>query len=261
MKDIGEYKSSDISDDDWLHMQLKWELERVGKLNEYDGYNCDECKNRGYIPTIYDDSIVYRECKCKKIRKSIELLKKSGLEGSIKKIADFETFEEWQKEIKRKAIMFINQGDARCYYIGGQSGAGKTHICSGIARELILKSKDTRYVMWVDMIERLKDYRDPARKAYIDDIYSVEVLYIDDFFKPDGTGTAYTRQDIIKTFEVIDHRYKQPDKITIISSELTIYDISALDEATAGRIREMAREFTLDIPKDKGKNYRMRVNK
>lgn len=265
MKDTGEYKSFEISSDDaWLKMQLEWELSRVGNLNEQDGYNCDECKNRGYMPVIYEDNIVYRRCKCSKTRKSLAIIRKSGLEGSIKKIADFETPEEWQKNIKERALSFIKQDitlkedKARCFYIGGQSGAGKTHICTAIAREFIKQGRDTRYIMWIQMIERLKDFKDPARESYADDLYNVDVLYIDDYFKPDGTGAKFTRQDIIKTFEVIDKRYKQPDKVTIISSELTIYDISAIDEATAGRIREMAKSYVLDIPKDKSKNYRMR---
>jgi DNA replication protein DnaC len=156
----------------------------------------------------------------------------------------------------REASFEIEQGEL-CVIVG-QSGAGKTHICSAIAREFIKQGKATRYVMWVQMIERLKDYKDDTRASYADDLYNVDVLYIDDYFKPDGTAAKFTRQDIIKTFEVIDKRYKQPDKVTIISSELTIYDISAIDEATAGRIREMAKSYVLDIPKDKAKNYRMR---
>ncbi len=260
-----EYKSFDAySADDWLRYDLEKELKRTGTLDMIDGYNCDECKNRGYMPVIVEDSIAYQPCKCQKVRKSIGILKQSGLEGSIKKIADFETPEDWQKNIKERALSFIKQDltlkedKARCFYIGGQSGAGKTHICSAIAREFIKQGKATRYVMWVQMIERLKDYKDDTRASYADDLCNVDVLYIDDYFKPDGTGAKFTRQDIIKTFEVIDKRYKQPDKITIISSELTIYDISAIDEATAGRIREMAKSYVLDIPKDKAKNYRMR---
>ena len=244
-----------MSDDDWLNAQLKAETERRGDLDILDGYNCEECKNKGYIPYINaDKDITYRECKCKAIRKQLSILEKSGLKDSVKKIADFETPEEWQAEIKTKAINFIKQRDARCFYIGGQSGAGKTHICSGIAREYIKKGKDTRYIMWVDMVERLKDYE--QREQYARKISDVDILYIDDFFKPTGSKAEFSRLDIIKTFEIIDRRYKQPKKITIISSELTVNELAAIDTAIAGRITEMAKSFCYSIKHDEKKNYR-----
>ena len=245
-----------MSDDAWLLEQLKAEQERVGDLDIYDGYNCNECNNRGYIPVISDGYIVYRECKCKAVRKQLSILEKSGLKDSVKKIADYETPEEWQADIKSKALLFIKQKDVRCFYIGGQSGAGKTHICSGIAREYIKKGKDTRYIMWVDMVERLKDYE--QREAYARKISDVDILYIDDFFKPTGGKAEFSRLDILKTFEIIDRRYKQPQKITIISSELTINEIAAIDTAIAGRIREMAKGFCIEIKRDDAKNYRWR---
>lgn len=244
-----------MSDDDWLNAQLKAETERRGDLDIYDGYNCDECNNKGYIPYINEEKdITYRECKCKAVRKQLSILEKSGLKDSVKKIADFETPEEWQVEVKTKAINFIKQRDARCFYIGGQSGAGKTHICSGIAREYIKKGKDTRYIMWVDMVERLKDYE--QREQYARKISDVDILYIDDFFKPTGSKAEFSRLDIIKTFEIIDRRYKQPKKITIISSELTVNELAAIDTAIAGRITEMAKSYCYSIMRDEKKNYR-----
>lgn len=245
-----------LDDDAWLQKQLESEQERVGDLDLYDGYNCEQCNNRGYIPIISDGFIVYRECECKAIRKQLSILDKSGLKDSIKKIADYETPEQWQADIKKAAMMFLKQKDARCYFIGGQSGAGKTHICSGIAREYIKKGKDTRYIMWVDMVERLKDYE--QREKYATKISNVDILYIDDFFKPTGSKAEFSRLDILKTFEVIDRRYKQPKKITLISSELTINEIAAIDTAIAGRITEMSKCFCFEITRDDSKNYRKR---
>ena len=256
---IGTYQislSEPMTDEQWLQSQFEHEKQRKGDLDIYDGYNCDECNNRGYIPKVDDGFIVYQECKCKMIRRQLSILEKSGLKDSVKKIADFETPEEWQVDIKQKATSFIQSKSARCFFIGGQSGAGKTHICSGIAREYIKKGKDTRYIMWVDMVERLKDYS--QRDKYSEQISKVDILYIDDFFKPTGNKADFSRYDIIKTFEIIDKRYKQPKKITIISSELTINEISAIDTATGGRIREMAKGYCIEVQRDEAKNYRMR---
>lgn len=260
---LDRFKSDDlvISEDEWIKNDLERELKRKGYLNEEDGYNCEECNNRGYIPVILDGNIVYRYCKCRKIRKSIKLLKESGLGDSIKTIAEYEAVEKWQLDIKSKAISFLKQDIARCFYIGGQTGAGKTHICSGIANEYIFKGVPTMYVMWVSMIERLKNFKDESRNEYGRQICDIDVLYIDDFFKPDSTKAEYSRTDIIKTFEIIDRRYKQPGKITLISSELKINELAAVDEATAGRIIEMAGIYGIDIERDNGKNYRLRKNK
>lgn len=252
--------SSEKSDEEYLNFQLECELKRVGHLNAEDNYNCDICLNRGYIPKIYDGDIVYSECKCMNVRKSIRILKASGLESSVKKLSEYQTAEKWQADIKAKAYEFIKNKDARCFYLGGQTGAGKTHICSGIAREYIKQGFDTRYIMWVDMAEKMKDYRDSGRERYIEDINAAKVLYIDDFFKPDRNNMAYNRTDVINTFKIIDKRYKANDKITLISSELLIRELSAVDEAIAGRIIEMARGvYGIDIPKGEERNYRLKA--
>lgn len=200
-------------------------------------------------------------CKCMKMRESVQLMKRSGLDGSIKKFEDFETYEKWQKIIKNKAMDFPKQTDARCFYIGGQSGAGKTHLCTAIAREYLVKCLPVRYIVWVQAVEQMKSYDNMFRFEQSDEWANVDVLYIDDFFKP--AGGAFSGTDIRKTFEIIDRRYKQPDKITIISSELTLDEIGRIDQATAGRIFETAGHggFVLTIPKGQGYNYRINGGK
>lgn len=66
----------------------------------------------------------------------------------------------------------------------------------------------------------------------------VKVLYIDDFFKG-----SVTSGDINLAFELLNSRYISPDKITIISSELTIEQILKYDAAIGGRIAERAGEY------------------
>lgn len=71
MRDTEAFKSFDAySAEDWLKYDLEKELKRTGTLDMIDGYNCDECKNRGYMPVIVDESIAYKPCKCQKVRKS-----------------------------------------------------------------------------------------------------------------------------------------------------------------------------------------------
>ena len=89
----------------------------------------------------------------------------------------------------------------------------------------------------------------------------VDVLYIDDLFK---TGKAYgeevqkpTAGDINLAFEIINSRVAQ-NKKTIISSESTIFELFDIDEAVAGRIKQMCGAYCISISKDAGKNYRKR---
>ncbi len=247
-----------ISDEEYLSEQLRWSNEIEGSLDEVDGYNCIICKNKGYLYRIEGDSIVASKCLCMTTRKSIRLLRKSGLSNSIKSFDDFETNKSWQAELKKKAMLFAgNNNKQTCFFVGGQSGAGKTHICSAIAKAFIEKGIETRYVIWVSTIEKLTNYNDPDRIDLMENLSTVKVLYIDDFLKPLGKEKSYTSREIQKTFDLIDRRYKIGDVITIISSELGIDDVNRIDQALAGRIVEMAsRDFVITIAKNPDNNYR-----
>lgn len=98
-----------------------------------------------------------------------------------------------------------------------------------------------------------------------EDIYSkkmseyknVDVLYIDDLFKSQK-GKVPTAADINIAFELLNSRYVQNGKYTIISTELFLNDIIAFDEAVGGRLKEMAGKFVLQIARENGRNYRLR---
>lgn len=257
----GAGSSNSRSPESFIEKQCRWDNERVGDLDKQDGYNCKICRNKGYTAVVSDkygyEEIIHISCECQKIRKSIKIMQKSGLKDSLKRFDEFIVSQDWQRLIKETAMDFVKQDRARCFYIGGQSGAGKTHICTAIAREYMLRAKPLLYVMWLTEIDRLKSYDDfEDRTSRMKELSEIEVLYIDDFFKPCGKQPL-SRGDIAKTMELIDRRYKSPGKITIISSELTLNEVAVSDQATAGRIFEMAKgEFALDIPKGIEKNYR-----
>ena len=58
--------------------------------------------------------------------------------------------------------------------------------------------------------------------------------------------------------EIINARYCDPALLTIISTELTLTELFAIDEALAGRIAERSSKYTLQIAKKAGRNYRLR---
>lgn len=238
-----------------------------GNLNEHDGYNCEECKNKGIIYFVKKDDLTgweqmtARECKCMATRRTLRRAKKSGLNNILSDctFAKYETPEEWQKSIKSIAQMFCKDDAAKWFYIGGQSGAGKSHICTAIAGYYIKQGVDCRYMLWRDDAVKLKalvsDYE--GYKSQIDEFKNIPLLYIDDFLKTQN-GQVPTQADINLAFELLNYRLMDKEKITVISSEYTIAQALEFDEATIGRIYQQAGQYKLSIDKDIKKNYRLR---
>ena len=69
--------------------------------------------------------------------------------------------------------------------MGGQSGAGKTHLCTAVTVHYIRKGKEARYMLWRDEIAQIKAIvtDSAAYAARMDALKKTPVLYIDDLFK------------------------------------------------------------------------------
>lgn len=241
----------------------------AGNLNEQDGYNCTKCLNKGNImrafevrPGIWSTSV--RECKCMAVRRTIRNMERSGLKNIIKDYTfdKFVATDDWQKTLKDTAAQYAGN-PAGWFYVGGQSGAGKTHICTAICREFLLSGKAVKYMLWRDEVVRLKAVVNDTDEydRLMDGYKSADVLYIDDLFKTGKDACTGERQrptpaDINIAFEILNYRYNNPKLRTVISSECTMGDILDVDEAIGGRIYERAKVFSLKP--DKAKNYRLR---
>lgn len=242
----------------------------VGCRNEEDGYDCKICMNRGYIAKLVDYgnerySHCIADCKCVEVRNSIMRMKRSGLKDIIKDYTfeKFEDTESWQKHIKTAAISYAENPEG-WFFLGGQSGAGKTHLCTAICREFLLEGKRVRYMLWRDDVVKLKaavtDSEEYSR--LISPYKTVDVLYIDDLFKTGKTAEGDTQKptgaDINVAFEIINYRYNNPSLLTIISSELTEDELIDIDEAIGGRIYERAKKNAVNIGKNRDRNYRIK---
>lgn len=246
----------------------------IGNLDQVDGHDCKACKNKGHIAELRMAEVYgYKvetlvTCKCMKARNALARLSRSGLRDVVKKYTfkSYEATEPWQQTVKETAQRFCSDENARWFFYGGQSGAGKTHICTAIAVHFLREGKETKYMLWRDEIARIKALVNDAEQygAMMHEIKNADVLYIDDLFKmgKDEFGNARqpTTADINAAFEIINYRYNDPKKITIISSERTISDLNAIDEAIAGRIAEKAKigGYCINLGRDAGKNYRMK---
>lgn len=227
---------------------------------ELEGYDCKKCKNRGYISKVFRNEIVDAECECMITRRNLQRLKNSGLTDLMLR-CDFDTYktiDKWQEIIKNKAMEYMQQ-DKRWFFIGGQVGCGKTHICTAIVNELLKIGKPSKYIIWRDELISLRAniMKDEEYSKIINPLKTIEVLYIDDFFKTEK-GKTPTTSEINIAFEIINYRYNNSKLITIISSEKLLSEIINIDEAVGSRIKERTKEFSLNIGSDINKNYRLR---
>lgn len=263
--------------------ERKERLKKLGEMkcqffNESQGYlsaeeyDCKKCNNRGGFMEMREGNNgewleTFIPCKCARIREVIRKLNRSGLKDIVHKYTfdNFKTTEEWQKAVKEKALRFVKDKENKWFFFGGQSGAGKTALCTAITVTYLKRDMETRYMLWRDDITKIKAAVTDAElyRKMIEDLKTVPVLYIDDLFKTGaraGELQQPTPADINVAYEIINYRYNNPDAITIISSEYMIRDILAIDEALGGRIAEKTVEadYCINIKKDANKNYRTR---
>lgn len=220
-----------------------------------DGYNCTKCNNRGWTAQVINGYEVSVECECMPIRNNMLRAQKSGLSAVLKKYSldNYNVSSEWQGKIKKSAYEFL-ENKRGWFFIAGQSGAGKTHICTGICRELIKTGHNVKYMLWLDDIYKIKKFDEEAENLK-ETLKNIEVLYIDDFFKTDKSEVP-SSADVRIAMEILNFRYIN-NKMTIISTEKNITEIFNIDVAVGGRIAEMSKENIINIKNEKEKNYRL----
>ncbi len=235
------------------------EFKNSNRFDPYDGVDCPICKNRGYIAVVKNGYVIDEECECLIERRVNLYLEKSGL-SDIAKRYTFENYvetEAWQKGIKKLALEYVEKDwNKHWFFIGGQSGVGKTFICTAIEIALMKKGLKGYYMLWQDEIARIRALKFQSDKLddTLDKLTNVKVLYIDDLFK--AYNGQIDKEDFNLTMNLLNIRYKE-NKTTIISTELTLDEIKNLDRALGGRIYERTTEkYSLSITKNDEKDYR-----
>lgn len=200
----------------------------IGNLPDYD---CPECKNRGEIAENRGGIFTIYSCKCKTIRRNIACIRESGL-ADLLEIYTFENYTteyDWQIYVRERAIEYISEPSGHWLSVLGCVGAGKTHICTAVCGELMKKGSSLKYMLWRDESVKLKasanNYEEYSQ--FMKPFKDAEILYIDDLFKT-KKGAALTPADINLGFELINYRYNQPGRKTIISSEKSIGELYIL---------------------------------
>lgn len=225
------------------------ELERLG-----DGRNWEEWgkKKNEELGICIDDEEVY----C--VDNLIEVITvKTGDDGFGEEIErkNFDNFEVYNEELDialKISKDFVENDEAICLLLMGNTGSGKTHLATAVCGAL-RKTKKVRVkkVRYTEMVADLKyiSFDLEERIKVMDKYKKVSVLFIDDLFKGSVTDV-----DLRNVFEVIDYRYLN-GKTTIVTTEYGRGEMDDLKEgsleAIKGRLIEMSKGYYLEFKSTK----------
>lgn len=220
-------------------------------------YDCPICGNKGGIAIYKKETrqVWWKACSCLENKKNLANVEKSGLGALLNyRVKDFKAETDYQKAMKDMTAHYLYHAKKEWFALLGQSGSGKTMLCSAICNQLLKTGHVVKYLIWGEFMTALRHMKyDEQRNEYYTAYLNAEVLYVDDLFK--GKITDYER-DI--GFQIINHRYNH-NLVTIISSEWYMSDLAQLDEAMASRIYQRATEqYLFEIERGEGKNYRLK---
>lgn len=242
--------SEPIDPEESLRQWVQWYNETEGNLK---GHDCRICKNKGYISVLEDGYEIHKECKCLKIRQCLGNIIRSGLSDTLERMT-FDSYHcetTWQEQAKQTAQEYARTPGGPWLYLSGQSGAGKTHLCTAVCGALLKRGVQVQYAMWRDIFREMQSFQ--KRDDCYWKLVGWEALYIDDFLK-----TSNPRKEMDIAFEIINGRYAS-GKRTILSSEIGLKELFRMDAAIAGRIRERCENgaFVVQISKGNEKNHRL----
>ena len=225
-----------------------------------NGYDCPLCFNKGDSLRIIvkENGGVYEQsipCECEKYRSASYRMAISGLNNFEERLTfeHFDKLDPFQIKMYDKAVAFIRhlEHTSSWFYVGGQSGCGKTHICVALSRNLVKNGRLVKYMNWRSESVTIK--RDDHTR--VAELQNAQILFIDDFFKV-AEDEKPTAADIRLAFEILDYRYNR-HMPTIITSEWFSKNILEIDEGVGGRIIERAKGFDLAVKREDGRNWRV----
>jgi len=218
---------------------------------------------------------IAKQCECIQWRRTQRLMKSSQITDEFKKLG-FKNFildgkPQPIRDAYETALEYFQSFDEirntrkNSIALLGQPGAGKTHLLTAIANNLMLKKHvPVLYFPFVEGFDDLKDDFDKLEQKK-DHMKNVDVLFIDDLFKPVSIVTPdgrvrkprATEWEIQQMYAVVNYRYLN-NKPILVSSELDFDELIEIDEALGTRIYQMCSDFAVVIKGDRKQlNHRL----
>ncbi|MBO3793265.1 MULTISPECIES: ATP-binding protein [Bacillus] len=197
-----------------------------------------------------------KQCECVKQKKIAKLMAASGITEKFEKLL-FGNFKlngkpQMIKDAYECAVEYFKDFEkikgerANSIALLGQPGSGKTHLLTAIMNNLInKKSTHCLYFPYVEGMSDLKNDFDQL-ETKLDAMRKVDVLFIDDLFKPVSGKPRATEWQVEQIQSVVNYRYLN-HKPLLISSELTTDELLDVDEALGSRIHQMCKYYTVII--------------
>lgn len=192
------------------------------------------------------------------------------IENQEKYIKEFLILSEYNKEFKTDfrihqqmkeiALDYLNNFKNNWFFIGGQIGSGKTHLCIKILNNILENNFVSLQILkFSKVFKDLKSLSNkPEQIQLLEKYQKVDILYIDDLF-----NRVPTSSDINLLLDIIDYRYIS-NKTTIFSSQKHFEELSAcIDdenlEALFSRIFEKTFNYIVDVPYNRNFDFRIKI--
>ena len=202
-------------------------------------YNCEKCKDTGFIEFDQGGLISQRECSCRKLIKQSLAYQNSSIKELLER-DNFKTFNanlfrqskqenlgeyisprENILDIKNKMQTYAEKFNehAKSILFFGPTGSGKTFMLSCVAKEVVDRGFNVLYKTSSELLDFLSTYsfmfheaKLDNREAY-DEIYDVDLLIIDDL------GSEYINdKSKSELFSLINSRLNREKPIMISSN-------------------------------------------
>ena len=170
---------------------------------ESQSFNCQACKDKGYIfksQGIYEVAV---KCKCQLIEEAKKRINNNGLGDllEIKTFHNYEITEGFQKAMRGKAVEYTKaflRGERSSLVFLGQSGIGKSHLLIAVTKVLLDNDIDVKYMVADEIIKKLQacKFDEEEYNREFGKIANAGVLFIDDLFK--SSIDNYYQQETIQ---------------------------------------------------------------
>ncbi|MBR2930090.1 MAG: ATP-binding protein [Clostridia bacterium] len=241
-----------------LMAKRKAELVRLGLPEDYTEvhYTCKRCSDSGFVDT--------RMCSCLKELLVMMNIESSGMGKLIEK-QSFENFDlEWYRtsEEDYKRMVYNVRcareyaesfgGGAKNLLLIGNTGTGKTHISTSIAKAIISKGFDVLYDSAQNIVAAFE--QDRFHSGYGERESSAEKYMECDLLILDDLGTEFVNQFTVSCLYNLINTRQNRGKSTIISTNLSPEELSGKYE---GRIYSRIVGCDYKVLVFKGKDHRI----